>query len=199
MSDDLIQLLIYVAIGVAGVIASAYKNKMKKQQTSGKVQSPNVPPTLPADPSIDFPPELRPLLEMFDIPKPQAVKEEEETVESGQGVEERGIYAEYDGASAELAGMNAEEEGVLYEKDAAEVKPEMQSFAEGQSAIPDLSLYEETIAEEKYDYMEDDIASGEIVSVEAEELSRRISASQSVPFNLRKAIIYSEILKRKEF
>ena len=52
MSDDLISLIIYVALGLIGVIASAYKNKMKKQQQSAGTTSTatRYRISLPADP-----------------------------------------------------------------------------------------------------------------------------------------------------
>ena len=91
MSDDIISLIIYLALGLVGVVASAYKNKMKKQQSSGRPRPPEVPQSFPADPEKDYGPELGPLIELFDLPKPKQQQMEYETIESGPSIEEAGM------------------------------------------------------------------------------------------------------------
>jgi|GEM_PF-2309334 hypothetical protein len=200
MDNDLIQLLIYVAIGLIGVIASAYKNRMKRQQAADRAQNTRVPRNLPADPERDFAPELGPLLEMFDIPRTRQIPAEYETVEGGPGVEEDGMKAESEAASVELAGLKMEEEGLSYEKEAREAVPEADSFEEGQSDIQKMiAKYEAIHRELDKDLIQDEIASGEIVSVETEELARARIARNRHFFDPRLAIIYSEILKRREY
>jgi len=61
-----------------------------------------------------------------------------------------------------------------------------------------IAKYEAIRKELNQEFSEDDIAAGEIVSVEAEEAARSMNERERM-FDLRKAIIYSEILKRKEY
>ena len=195
--NDLLQLLLYVVIGLIGVVASAYKNKMKKQQAGNKPAIPGIPRNLPADPGKDFGPDLGPLMELFDIPKPKQEPVEYETVESGPSVEEAGMNVDTAEASAELAGMTAEAEGLEVEKPE---KSDVESFEEGQSDIQKMIAKYEAIRKElDQDYIQDDIALGEIVSVEAEEEAKTKAPVTERFFNPRKAIIYAEILKRREY
>jgi hypothetical protein len=197
MSDDLVQLLIYGAIGLIGVIASAYRNKKKHSQTTFKPGAPVVPRNLPADPGKDFGPELGPLMELFDIPQPKPEPLEYETVESGPTVEEAGMQVDSPEGSAELAGMTVEAEGALVDK--IEI-PVAADFEEGQSDIQKMiAKYEAINKALSQEGILDDIASSEIVSVEKEESLRAQSGKKEAFFDPRKAIIYSEILKRKEF
>ena len=77
---------------------------------------------------------------------------------------------------------------------------EVESFEEGQSDIQKMIAKYEAIRKELEEGgIGDDIASGEIVSVEAEEEARIKKAESRQLFDARKAIIYSEILKRKEY
>jgi hypothetical protein len=187
MNDDLTQLLIYVVIGVIGLLANAYKNKMKKQQASGQRRVPGVPRNLPADPERDFGPELGPLMELFDIPKKTPEPYEYETVEQGPSVEEAGMAVDTEEASAELAGMKV-------------VESDVESFEEGQSDIQKMIAKYEAIRKElDQNGIQDDIAMGEIVSVEAEDAAKAMAVKDKHFFDPRKAIIYSEILKRKEY
>jgi hypothetical protein len=197
MKDDLVQLLIYLAIGLVGVIASAYKNKKKQSQTTSIPGKPVVPRNLPADPGKDFGPELGPLMELFDIPRPKPEPLEYETVESGPTIEEAGMKVDSQEGSAELAGMTVEAEGASAEK--LEI-PSEEDFEEGQSDIQKMiAKYEAINKALNQEGNRDDIAAGEIVSVEAAESLRAQSDKGIVFFDARKAIIYSEILKRKEF
>lgn len=199
MDEDLLQLLIYVALGLVGVIASAYRNRMKRQQTSSRPTVTRIPENLPADPEKDYGPELGPLMELFEIPKPVEKPEvyEYESVEGGPSIEEAGINVDTQEASVELAGMAMEAEGFGSEKVPVD---EIQSFEEGQSDIQKMIARYDAIRKElSQDEFQDDIAAGEIVSVEAEELARATRKSNEPFFEARKAIIYSEILKRKEY
>jgi hypothetical protein len=197
MDNDLISLLIYVALGLVGVIASAYKNKMKKQQAASKPYIPSAPRTFPADPEPVFGPELGPLMELFDIPKKGQAPADYETVELGPSVEEAGMAVDTEEASIELAGMNLDNpESELEKQGVADVAP----FEEGQSDIQKMIAKYEAIRKElNQDGIQDDIAMGEIVSVEAEENAKANAGAVERYFIPRKAIIYSEILKRKEY
>ncbi len=192
MSEDLVSLLIYLALGLVGVIASAYKNKAKKQQMN-KRPGAQVPRTFSADPQKDFEPELGPLIELFDLPKREP-EPEYESIEYGPSVEESEMKVESETGSHELAGMG---------HTAATVDTpvsEVETFEEGQSDIQKMiAKYEALRKDMDEDGLGDDISSSQIVSVEAEEEARLKKMSASEFFNARKAIIYSEILKRREF
>lgn len=198
MDNDLISLLIYVALGLVGVIASAYKNKMKKQQSVSKPGVPNVPRNLPADPEKDFGPELGPLMELFDIPRKAPAPYEFETIERGPSVEEGGMSVDTEEASEELAGMKFDSPDGSVEK---QNELDIPSLEEGQSDIQKMiAKYDAIRRELGDDSISDDIAMGEIVSIEVEEEEARQKAAKKERFfDPRKAIIYSEILKRKEY
>lgn len=194
MGEDLISVLIYLALGLIGVIASAYnKSKAKRQQTRSN-QRPQVPRTFQADPSRDYETELGPLIELFDLPK-QKAEPEYESIENGPSVEEAGMDVDTREAADELAGMDLDSPISVVEKPLSDVE----SFEEGQSDIQKMiKRYEALRKELDHDSLGDDIASGEIVSVEAEEEARQKRMSTREFFDARKAIIYSEILKRRE-
>lgn len=197
MDEDLIQLLIYVVLALIGIIGSAYRNRMKRQQTSAKTRGPAVPRNLPADPEHDFPPELGPLAEWFDIPRPKEVHDETEMVESGPAVEEAGMNLDTADASAEYQGMAAESEGLSVEREGLIDVP---AFEEGQSEIQKMiARYKALQKELDQGFILDDISRDEIVSVD-EDGNTKAGKMVSEPFfDPKKAIIYSEILKRKEY
>jgi len=195
MGEDLISLLIYVALGLIGVIASAYKNKAKRQQASNRQGPVQVPRTFKAEPEKDYEPELGPLMELFEIPKPKA-EPEFESVENGPTVEEAGMTVDSWEAAQELAGMEVDSTSSAVEKQVSDIE----TFEEGQSDIQKMiAKYESLRKQLDADGNTDDIASGEIVSVEAEEEARQKRVLEREFFNARKAIIYSEILKKREY
>jgi hypothetical protein len=197
MDNDLIQLLIYVGLGLIGVLASAYRNKMQKKQASTKPHVPVVPRNLPADPGKDFGPELGPLIELFNIPGNRPAPFEYETIESGPTAEESGMKVDTAESAAELEGMTAEAGGFLVEQ---EKIPEVTSFEEGQSDIQKMIAKYEAIRKElDPEGYQDEIAAGEIVSVEEDEKAKAGRQPAERFFNPKKAIIYAEILKRKEY
>ena len=118
----------------------------------------------------------------------------DESVESGPSVEEGGLLVDTQEATAELAGMKMAEEAK-----SGEVIP-VETFEEGQSDIQKLIAKYDAIRKELADeYGEDDIASGEIVSEEKAKAAQDALPPREPVFVGRKAIIYSEILKRKEY
>jgi hypothetical protein len=193
MDGELKDLLLYVIIGLIGVIASIYQNKQKRRQAQSMPTVKRVPRDIAAEPEPDFGPDLGPLMELFDIPAKRPVQEYE-TVESGPGVEEEGMLVDSREAASELEGMHTAAEGTSLDTVQAE------SFEEGQSDIQKMIARYDAIRKElNQDFTsEDDIAAGEIVSVEAQEAANLRNIGERM-FDLRKAIIYSEILKRKEF
>lgn len=203
MGEDLISLIIYLALALVGVIASAYKNKAKKQQQANNKPRPQVPRTFQSDPVQEYEPELRPLIEFFDIPKQKSEPEPEyESVEYGPSVEESSAQLDSQEAEYELAGMLTDHPSGLDSPVSAVEKSvsDVESFEEGQSDIQKMiAKYDALRKELDKDDLGDDIASSEIVSVEAEEKARQMRVKDKEFFDARKAIIYSEILRRKEF
>ena len=193
MDGELKDLLLYVIIGLIGVIASAYQNRQKKKQAASMPQAKRIPREIVAEPEPDFGPELGPLMELFDIP-PKAQAPVYETVESGPTVEEEGVLVDAQEGAAELEGIRTVSEGTSLDT----VQPE--SLEEGQSDIQKMIARYEAIRKELSPDDEgiDEIAAGEIVSVEMEEAAKSRNTRERV-FDLRQAIIYSEILKRKEY
>jgi hypothetical protein len=201
MGDDLTSVIIYLVLALVGVIASAYKKKNSNQQRQQQQQQTRprpdqVPRSFPADPAKDFGPELGPLMELFDIPKP-ARSRELESVEDGPSVEEGGMQVDSREASEELAGLKMSAESKPVDTPVSDVE----TFEEGQSDIQKMIARYDAIRKElQYDgSLGEDISSSEIVSVEAEEEARAIKYKNKEFFDGRKAIIYSEILKRREY
>lgn len=200
MDEDIISLLIYGALALLGVIASAFKKKKQQQRPPvSRPSRPNVPPTMSADPYNDYGPELGPLAELFDLPKTardEPKEPEYESIEYGPTVEEEGYSFESAEASAELAGMEVERPSGIMEKPVSEIE----SFEEGQSEIQKMIARYDAVKREM-ENSDDDIAKGEIVSLEAEEeaAKKEKSTKPAGYFDARKAIIYSEILKRREY
>lgn len=191
------QTLLYVVIGLVGVIVSAYRNKQKRDQ-AGPVPPVIRTPRNNQDPQPDLRPYSGPfpgtLADLFDLPQAPA-DVPVETVENGPSAEEGGLLVDNPESAAELAGMKmAEESGSV------EGIPVEESFEEGQSDIQKLiAKYDSIRRELEQEYGGDDIASGEIVSVENEEAAQAVLPARERIFEPRKAIIYSEILKRKEY
>lgn len=190
------ELLIYLAIGLIGIIASARRNKKKTQHRGEMKQAPGYPRQLTPDPEKDFAPDFGPLAELFDLPRKEQQTYEYESVENGPSVEESGMLVDTREAAAEMAGMSVDQVEAVAEN--IDTVP-AESVEEGQSDIQKMIARYEAIRKKLDQNDEDDIAKGEIVGVEAEEASRKALADEARFFDPRKAIIYSEILKRREF
>jgi hypothetical protein len=188
--DDLLELIIYIAIGVVGLLASAYRNKQKRQ-----TQSKPFPRDIEAESMPDVHPDLGPLAEIFGIPEvsnPRPVKIPEPTYESveedGYLVEEQGVLLETSGAETELFGERMESEGMLAEKTDVEGTPVFKST--------DAVLISDTIndlSEGSYKDLYSPISDSEIKGIS--DLDQTI---ESEPVDWKKAVIYAEILKRRE-
>lgn len=193
MSDDIIELIIYIAIGVVGLLASVYRNKQRQQE-----QRKRMPRDIVAEPFPKEQPDFGPLAELFgipetDLPVPEVIVEtakEESTVEEG--------------------GYLLEQEGMQFEAETLKTSTiEAQSEAEGLEAekveyegTPSFQETRETLISAKAD---DYIMAGTIESYEpisASEIKAEAEAATLVDYkdiDWKKAIIYSEILKRKDF
>jgi hypothetical protein len=188
--EDIVSLLLYVLMILAAFIASAYQAKKRKSQ---KGQG-TLPPGNSERPEAGERPDFGPLA---DFPGMQETMERPpfyETLEAGPSVEEGGAEVErseiYEPMMAAGAGKSSPPERKL-EPEAPVVHEEVQ---------PDLNRMNamDYIWQQLDEGLADDIAAGEIVSVEkAAEANARKAPRERLDW--RKAIIYSEILKRKEF
>jgi hypothetical protein len=196
---DLVSLLIWVALGLIGVVSSAIKSKAKKPMDSSRSQQ-QVPQTMQADPH-EYEPDLGSLLEMFEVNKPRQAEPnavpEYESIEGGPSLEESGWNVDTKEAAIELEGMSFSNKESLLD---IPNKSDVQVFEEGQSDIQKMiAKYEALRKELDPTDSDNDIASGEIVSIEAAEEAEAKRKANLEFFDLRKAIIYSEILKRREY
>lgn len=196
--DDLVSLLIWVALGIIGVVSSAIRSKAKKPMDPSQSR-PQVPHTMHADPH-EYEPDLGSLLEMFDMNKPRQPERipepEYESIETGASVEESGWNVDTKEAAYELEGMTLANKESLLDTN----KSDVEVFEEGQSDIQKMiAKYESLRKELDPSDSENDIASSEIVSVEAAEEAEAKRKANREFFDPRKAIIYSEILKRREY
>ncbi|MBN1158685.1 MAG: hypothetical protein JXA61_04835 [Bacteroidales bacterium] len=190
--DDLIIFLIYVLIIVGGMVASALQAKKKRQQKS----TADIFKESDQSKEYDELPDAGPFAEFFD----QQAKEKEsplhESIEYGPTVEEGGYSIE----------KSDSYEGMTKSMESISKIPEMKIDRVPESRITEKTDVQKWI--EKYnalqkdiegDYAMDEISKGEIVSEEAA-AEKASAVSEQEPFlDMRKAIIYSEILKRKEF
>lgn len=196
---DLVSLLIWVALGLIGVVSSAIKSKAKRPMNPDQSR-PQVPRTMQAD-SQEYEPDLGSLLEMFEVNKPKQARPESEpeyeSVERGASVEEAGWNVDTKEAAFELEGMSlSNKESTLDVPN----KSDIEVFEEGQSDIQKMiAKYDALRKELDPSESDNDIASGEIVSVEAAEEAEAKRKANREFFDPRKAIIYSEILKRREY
>jgi hypothetical protein len=180
--DDLTQLLIYLLLGLIGVLASAYQSKRKKQQAAARKK---VPPEIRTQEERDFRPDLGPFMEMFDIPVNKPVQPAYDSTVS----EEIAVEEDYEGPDNPVSKLDmvpVEETEALAE--------------EGQPALrQSIGFYQEMHPDLEAESIKDDIALEEITSVEISEAREKEKKEMAGFFDARKAIIYSEILKRKEF
>lgn len=189
--DDVVSLLLYVLMILAAFIASAYQAKKRKSQRSqGPLAAGNK-----ENGKNEGGPDLGPLGDFFDMKDPRGNPPFYETLEEGQSVEEGGngvessdLYESMTAGDDESPAVAAREEVFRSPEIIHEEQPDLTRI----KPVDDIMW--ETLDEE----ILEDIAAGEIVS---EEEAARIAEGKPEKERLdwRKAIIYSEILKRKEF
>jgi hypothetical protein len=189
--DDFVQLIIYIAIGIVGLLVSVYRNKQKRQS-----QSRRIPRDITAGPMPDVMPDLGPLAELFGIPeladpkpKPVPVPEPRE-----QNVEEDGTRLEEEGFLVEKAGFESEEQSDKTEKEGFEAE---KINDEGMPVfeLTQKSMISDSITDAAFGEMSDiyrPISDSEIKGVEDIE---KITDNEAIDW--KKAVIYSEILKRR--
>ncbi len=193
MSDDIIELIIYIAIGIIGLLASIYRNKQRQQE-----QRKRIPGDIVTEPLPKKQPDLGPLAEILGIPEIEippteviieSVKEESSVEDDGYLVEQQGMEFEKQGMETSAFETSPETEGMNVEKVEYEGEPSFEKTRE-------------TILSTKAD---DFLMTGTIESYEpisASEIKAETETAALIDYkdiDWKKAIIYSEILKRKEF
>jgi len=184
--DDIVSLLLYILMILAAFIASAYQAKKRRsQQGQGPPASGNKEPWQKTER-----PDLGPLGDFFDMQEMRESQAHYETLEAGPSVEEEGAGVERSVAYEPMT------PGAVSERNKAVIPPE--SPEEGQTDLTQMRSLDEDMGLAPDEEILEDIAAGEIVS---EEKAAEIAAQKAerVKTDWRKAIIYSEILKRKEY
>ncbi|MBN1414797.1 MAG: hypothetical protein JW973_06830 [Bacteroidales bacterium] len=195
--DDIAEIVIYILIAVVGLVASAFKNRNKNRPSHTPPPFSQVPRNMTPQQQPEAEPDLGPLMDLLGIPRQEVQPPAYESIEEGPTVEEAGMNVEAEAAAAELAGYQTETSDDILDKPPV---VDTATFEEGQSDIQKLLAKYESNRKAMEGYQDDDdIAAGEILSVEATEANRLKAAKKEPFFDARKAIIYSEILKRKEF
>jgi len=189
--DDITELIIYIVIGVVGLLASAYRNKQKRLSQSRRIPRDNSTGPMP-----DIMPDLGPLAEILGIPelanpspKPVPVSEpgEQNVEEDGIRIEEEGFFVEKAGFESEELSDKAEKEGLNDEKIDREGMP---VFELTQKSMLSDSISDAAIGDMSDIYIP--ISDSEIKGVEDID---KVADNEEIDW--RKAVIYSEILKRK--
>ena len=195
--DDITEILIYILIAVVGLVASAFKNRNKNRQSHTPPPFSRGPRNMTPQQQPEAEPDMGPLMDLLGIPRQEVQPPAYESIEEGHSVEEAGMNVEAEAAATVLAGNQSESTDNILDKPPV---IDASTFEEGQSDIQKLiAKYESNRKANEQDYQDDDIAAGEILSVEATEANRAKASKKEPFFDARKAIIYSEILKRKEF
>jgi len=187
--DDVVNLIIYLAIGIVGLLVSAYRSKQKR-----KAQNMRTPRDFTAEPLPDVQPDLGPLAEIFGIPEAVIPRPVEVPVAKEVTVEEEGYRLEEEGLLLDIPDpetvqpINAmEQEGLNMEKVDFEGMPAFKSTEE--TMISD-SIMDSAITDSEGIY--EPISASEIKGVE--DMEKDVDKER---INWRKAVIYSEILQRK--
>jgi hypothetical protein len=180
--DDTLELIIYIAIGIVGLLASAYRNKQKQ-----KAQTSRIPRNITAESLPDVQPDLGPLAEIFGFPEVARPKPAEVQVADEPTVEEEGFLMDMPEPENMQPANAMEQEGMAMEKVDYEGMPVFKSTQE--TLISD-SITESAITDEEGTY--EPISASEIKGVEEED--KKVD-NESI--NWRKAILYSEILQRR--
>ncbi|UCH13665.1 MAG: hypothetical protein JSV22_11220 [Bacteroidales bacterium] len=168
--EDLTGLIIYVILAIIGVLASIYRNKNKKKPV---ITPPIDSETVEAEPAETPESTFDPFAGLFE----EQVEEEDMAVEieetaTGQDIEKEESYKnEYQ----EGAAVSAETNEILISDNESGIISDEISDNEYSNSITETEKYESVIGEEE-EYTE-----------------------KKEEFDLRKAVIYSEILKRREY
>jgi hypothetical protein len=188
--DDLTQLILYIAIGIVGLVASAYRNR-KKQQT----QRPQFPTDSAGDTMPEVQPDLGPLAELFGIPEIQKSGPVFTPVEDEPSVEDKGYLVEEEGFQLEKSGLEIETQGFSMEKEGMEAE-KIEKEGTSVFAITESTMISDSIS---------DTATSDyngvyeaILDTEIKDESLTGESVENKGISWKDAVIYSEILKRRE-
>ncbi|MBN1415089.1 MAG: hypothetical protein JW973_08325 [Bacteroidales bacterium] len=187
--DDIIELIIYIAIGVVGLLVSIYRNRQKRQSQQRRMSG-----EIRTQPESEVQPDLGPLAEIFGVPEMDVPRPVYATETKEQGIEDDGYLIEKDEFSVEKADGKPdqpydtiEREGLDAEKADYEGTPVFESTEEAMisDALADSSITDSSGA---YSLISDS-------EIRSENDDTEIIDSKNIDW--RKAVIYSEILKRR--
>ena len=187
--DDIINLILYLAIGIVGLLVTAYRSNQKR-----KAQAMRPHRNVDAGPLPDVQPDLGPLAEIFGIPESIIPRPVEVPVAREITIEEEGYRVEQEGLGLDIpdpetlqhAG-SVEKEGLNMERFDYEGMP---AFKSTEETILSDSIMDSAIVDSEGIY--EPISASEIKGVE--DMKQDVDKER---INWRKAVIYSEILQRK--
>ena len=183
--EDLTGLIIYIILAIIGILAGIYRNKNKKKSV---IRSPLESSPVDAKPAESIESEYDPFAVIFEE------KVEEEDYGAENEVKEEEFVAEQITDKEELiTGQDVKEED-NYNKEYKEGVAVFDETKEVLNSDQDSEITESEIADTELS--KDKYVTEEEKSIIAEHDE---SSEKKERFNARKAIIYSEILKRREY
>jgi hypothetical protein len=189
--DDIVELIIYLALGVIALLVSAYRNKQRRQAQSGRIPGTNTSQSRP-----DVRPDLGPLAEILGIPElanpePEPVSDQENRE---QNIRKEDMLVEEEEFMFERSGFDVEQQPSLLEKEGLEMeKTEYEGtpvFDSTKETLVSDSITDTSITNVSEIYIP--ISNSEI---KGEEISDDVMGDK---IDWKKAVIYSEILKRRQ-
>jgi hypothetical protein len=193
--DDFLQILLYITIGIVGLLITAYRNKQRRREQVNRF-----PRDVDAASERDMRPDLGPLAEIFGFPETAIPKPEQSSVTGepvipevftpeaeGHGVGEEGFSADLHDAEIvqamdDMKQKNPEAENINYEG-----IPAFQSTKE--------ALISDSITDTAIEDTEGIYESIHVTEIKGEEDDKKGIVNEAI--NWRKAVIYSEILQRR--
>jgi hypothetical protein len=187
--DDITQLIIYILIGVIGLLASAFRNKQKR-----RAQSSRIPGDIITGPMPDVQPDLGPLAEIFGFPDASVLKPAEIGVPKEPSIEDDGYRVEEEGLLLDNPVLETERPAIAIEK----VEQAMEKVA--YEGMPAFKSTEETLISDSITDSAITDSEGIYESISASEIKGVEEGEGNIEnegINWRKAVIYSEILQRR--
>lgn len=187
--DDIIELIIYLAIGVAGLLLSAYRSKQKRKARAQRASGDTISGQMQ-----DVQPDLGPLAEIFGIPRSTFPKEAEIHHDDRSALEEEGFVVEEEGFM-----MDTPSAGTM--QTVSEEEQEATSALEtGMEGVAAFKATEDILISDSVQDSAIDDTEGIYESIRSSEIKGADEAEQGQEndkFDWRKAVIYSEILQRR--
>lgn len=177
--EDLVGIIIYLIIAVVGVLAGIYRNKQKKRS---QLSPPSGKGTVEGRTTESVETEFDPFSGLFE--------EEEQYLEEEHGKIEEEIKAYEQDETGEYYSREEQERTAETEAPAEDIY-QKEFFGEGEAAFKET---EDAIRSDEIIDIEQPLSDKEIIRQEQEDREHKVDEKE---FDLKKAIIYSEILKRK--